>query len=610
MSSHDLNAERDPGTDTTSHVDRTESAPRRWQPFPTHLLPLPFAVYVAASARAIGCDEASVAIHLLAAAAAAIGTSRRIALKPTWTEPAVLWTVTVADSGSLKSPAFDAAVRFTQAVNARAMAKHAEDALKGETPKLADAGKRPTPRRSGQDQPPPVQQVKPQPFRVLATDATIEAVGALLALNPRGLLLGRDELSAWFGSFGRYTGARTADASSWLELYGARQLSIDRKGAAEPLFIARAACSITGTIQPTVLRRIATPEALASGLLARFLLVWPPERPRVWTDATVHSTTTDATARVFDALFDLSARDEDQVELPLTSEACGEWVRFYNDHGARIAGAEPRLGAALSKIEGAAARFALVHALVVDPSTTAVPAESVRAGCELARWFSEEAARIYGGLLNGSLEDPETVALIERIRRSGGGMTPSELARASRRHKPSSRARDALRQLEQKGHGKLAWKPSGESGGRPSERFELTESPRTRGPASETPAAGNVKARFGDTDDNRARERPVPGLAGHDPAPTCAEAHSVSETHTASAPSGRLGDRTRGNAVVTSSEDGNPVDAIAAGHANDLPSELEERAACEYSVRVSQAEPDLAPGELFGNETARDYDGH
>jgi hypothetical protein len=81
-----------------------------YQPFPFDALPPTQREYVDASAGAIGCDPAFVAPHSLAAVAGAIGNSRAIRLKRGWSEPAVIWAVTVAPSGRLKSPGYDKAI--------------------------------------------------------------------------------------------------------------------------------------------------------------------------------------------------------------------------------------------------------------------------------------------------------------------------------------------------------------------------------------------------------------------------------------------------------------------------------------------------------------------
>ena len=69
-----------------------------FKPFPVDALPEPFRGFVNVGAKAIGCDASYVALPLLAAAASAIGNTRRIQLKRGWTEPAIVWTAIVGDS--------------------------------------------------------------------------------------------------------------------------------------------------------------------------------------------------------------------------------------------------------------------------------------------------------------------------------------------------------------------------------------------------------------------------------------------------------------------------------------------------------------------------------
>jgi hypothetical protein len=67
--------------------------------------------FIAEAAEALGCDHAFIALPLMASLASAVGNSRRIRLKRSWAEPLVLWCVVIGDSGTLKSPAFDLALR-------------------------------------------------------------------------------------------------------------------------------------------------------------------------------------------------------------------------------------------------------------------------------------------------------------------------------------------------------------------------------------------------------------------------------------------------------------------------------------------------------------------
>ncbi len=71
----------------------------QFQPFPTDTLPEPMRGFVVAGAKAMGCDTSYFALPMLTSVAAAIGNTRRIQLKRGWTEPAILWTAIVGDSG-------------------------------------------------------------------------------------------------------------------------------------------------------------------------------------------------------------------------------------------------------------------------------------------------------------------------------------------------------------------------------------------------------------------------------------------------------------------------------------------------------------------------------
>ncbi|CAN0371996.1 unnamed protein product, partial [Ectocarpus sp. 4 AP-2014] len=82
-----------------------------YKPFPTDALPGAFRAFVEQTAETIGCDASYLALPLLAGAASAIGNSRRIQLKVGWDEPAILWTAIVGDSGTMKSPALEAALK-------------------------------------------------------------------------------------------------------------------------------------------------------------------------------------------------------------------------------------------------------------------------------------------------------------------------------------------------------------------------------------------------------------------------------------------------------------------------------------------------------------------
>lgn len=80
--------------------------------------------------------------------------------------------------------------------------------------------------------PPPEKPEPPQAVRYVVSDTTVEALAPLLQENPRGLLLARDELAGWIGSFDRYSGGKGgADAAHWLSMHNGESILVDRKAA-------------------------------------------------------------------------------------------------------------------------------------------------------------------------------------------------------------------------------------------------------------------------------------------------------------------------------------------------------------------------------------------
>src|SRR5262249_50644549 len=160
------------------------------------------------------------------------------------------------------------------------------------------------------------------------------------------------------------------------------------------LFIQHAAVSITGGIQLAALARALTPEYMEVGLGARLLLAMPPKRGKRWTEEEVQPEVLDAYTQTLKALRGLQLdRDKDGEQVPLprrrTPEAKAVWVAFYGEWAKVQAGVEGELAAAFSKLEGYAARLALVHHVVTHAhgQTDCEPVEpvSVEAGVSLAR---------------------------------------------------------------------------------------------------------------------------------------------------------------------------------------------------------------------------------
>jgi hypothetical protein len=425
--------------------------------------------YAAEAAAAIGCDPAFVVLPLLTALGAAIGNSRRIVIKRRWSEPPLLWTVTVGESGTQKSPALDAALGFARERQALAFAayRRACDYCR----QARDAGEEPR-------DPAPAE-------RFLVGDTTLEALALCLERASRGLLLAREELAGWFRSFDAYRKGRGGDVTHYLTMHRAADLILDRKtGDHRTVFVPRAFLAVTGGIQPGTLRRVLSPEFFEDGLAARLLLAFPPRHPRRWNEAEVDPFTHEALAQLFAGLWQLQPEETDDgpwpVLVPFTANGKRAWIRFFEAHGAQQLERAGDLAAAWSKLEGYAARLALIdhccrHA-GEDPGPAksgGVDEQSVKAGAELVRWFGRETERVYA-TLGETQEAGEDRAALDWFRSRGEGATARDFQRAfARRYPTADVADEALSRLVGRGSLRTEQVDPGPRGGRSVTRYHL-----------------------------------------------------------------------------------------------------------------------------------------
>ncbi len=458
-----------------------ERGPAAYVPFPLEYLPAPLRDYVVEGAEAICCDPAFIALPLLSALGAAIGNSRTIQLRPTWPEPAVIWTVIVGDSGTAKSPALDWALRplsrrqrDAMQEQSRALAEYRAAAVEYEANKQD---------RNGKLEPAPI---APTPFRCCINDTTVEGLARLLQEHPRGFLLHRDELAGWFRSFDEYKKSKGGDAPKWLELHGGRSFTVDRSGK-EPLNLVDPVVCVTGGIQLQTLARALSTEHRESGLAARLLFASPPRQVRSWSEKEPNERTLLAVEELFDGLLGLegsrnSKGDLEPLGLSLTESAQQLWIRYYNEHAIAQAELDGDLAAAESKLEAYAARLALVvHCVRVAVSdstvkdTLRVDEVSVRAGIGLAQWCGGEARRVYKQLSESETER-KTRRLVEWVRRMGGEVRSRDLHRTNQKlYAKASDATAALDRLVNAGLGRWEARAAGPKGGKPTKWFVLNQ---------------------------------------------------------------------------------------------------------------------------------------
>ena len=362
-----------------------------WQPFPVDLLPRPVADLVHAGAAAIPCDPALIAIPSLATLSAAVGSHVRLRLKRKWVEPAALWTLIAAPSGTGKSPAQALAVEPVLDLEARA-AREYEAALEAYRQRLEDWEALPKDQRQAVPKP-----EVPRARRFRVADVTIEALAPILKENARGVLLWRDELNTWLMSFDRYAQRAGADLSAWVEMYEARPIAVDRKTADGPIRVERPFVAVTGGIQPHVLQQHVSPIMLSSGFIPRFILAMPPQtrRSEMRWDADVSEEVAEAYARLIRRLYGL-----EEAELTLSPEArevFQSWILELDQEREGLP--DGPLRSASLKAEAWAARIALIlqcaEGVLQGRPPREVSGEVMARAVGIARWCWHEQQRVY-----------------------------------------------------------------------------------------------------------------------------------------------------------------------------------------------------------------------
>jgi hypothetical protein len=320
------------------------------------------------------------------------------------------------------------------------------------------------------------------------------------------------------GSFNQYKQGQGGDVAHWLEVHRAGSVLVDRKtGDKTTMHVPRAAVCIAGGIQPQTLRRCLTPEFFENGLAARLLTSMPPKRLKKWREADVNEQTLQSMTNLYDELLRLepatdSDGDPEPADIELDHNAKAAWIGFYNEHAREQAEHDAELSAVWSKLEGYAARLALlVHCIrqvtTRDVDPWRVDEQSIAAGIALAHWFGHEATRVYA-TLSESQDESKHRELARWIERRGGRVTVRDLTHGLRRYRGKPQLAEAeLERLSQAGIGRWQEPKTNSAGGRPQRVFHLlthvansSAAADTSVTVTKTPAYRAAPEGFGDGD--------------------------------------------------------------------------------------------------------------
>jgi hypothetical protein len=419
-----------------------------------------------------------------------VGNARRLKVKKDWFAPPILWTVVVGESGQGKSPAYRMVLEPIRALQQRANEEY-EAALKKylQDYEIYERERARWHKGKSDSIVPPEKPAPPPMIKYWVSDITVEALAMVLQANPRGVLLARDELAGWIGSFDRYAGNKgraSADAAHWLEMYNGGAITVDRKTGHPPtIYVPMAAVSITGTIQPGILRRALGVENRENGLAARLLLAYPPRVPREWSEAEVSKDLKKAIERVVAELIGLQPVREGKTFRPcivrMDAKAKAAYVNYFNVHNREGVELEGDLSAAWAKLEETSARLALIVHYVRWANGDVkdeflLDEHSMRAGIALAEWFKQETVRVYA-ILDETEGDRDQRRLVEWLQRHGGKATVRQVQAGCRWLRASGAAEEALNDLRKAGLGDWQTTEPAKGGGRSGMVFCLSTKP-------------------------------------------------------------------------------------------------------------------------------------
>lgn len=381
----------------------------------------PWATWLKTAASVKGTPVDYVALALLSTASAVIGNARWASPWEGWKEPPVLWAMLVGDPSAGKSPALDAVMdpikeierQLSDDYKLRRQQWEGEDEIaaislaqwKADAKRaIADGEEAPRKPTAADAGIPPVRE------RISISDATTEKVASLLAATWRGLLLSRDELAGWLSSMDRYSGG--GDRPFWLEAYGGRSYTVDRKSSPEPIIVDHMTVAVLGGTQPDKLASLLV-KTDDDGLLARFLTVFPDPVPLARPAAQID----DARLRLaierlrgLPSAFDGSGNKR-PFFVPFTPDAADALQEFRKQCRDWEADANGIFKGHIGKLPGLAVRVAcvLAHldwaAQVNSPFPDHIEAEHVGRACHLVgEHLRQHAYRAFG-----AVEPPEEV---------------------------------------------------------------------------------------------------------------------------------------------------------------------------------------------------------
>lgn len=358
---------------------------------------------------------------------------RRALMQPkerdsSWIVTPNLWGGIIAGPGMMKSPLVGIVTAPARALEADWRAEYADaqreyeaaqerarldNAVWAESYKRASKTQKPLPTK------PELELVEPSQRRLIAVDATFESLHQLLAANPAGVFVLRDELSGWLASLERQ--GRESERAFYLECWsGDTGFTIDRIGRGS-IHVEHCCVSLFGGIQPARIRAYLADTLrdgpTNDGLIQRFqLLVWPDSKPDwKYRDRAPNAGAMQAAENVYRRIAGINT--DNPLRLKFAPNAQALFVAWLTDLETRLRADDtsPFMLAHLSKYRKLMPALALLFSLA-DNSLESVGLPHAQRAADWCDYLAHHARRVYASRIS-----PERLAAISLARRLTNG---------------------------------------------------------------------------------------------------------------------------------------------------------------------------------------------
>ncbi len=217
--------------------------------------------------------------------------------------------------------------------------------------------------------------------RLVTSDPTTEALGPILAKNPRGLIVAPDEMTKWVMSMDQYRNGKGGDRPFYLSAWNGEPVHIDRaKHMAEPIIVPHPFLTVVGGMTPDMLSTLPEGQGRDDGFIARLLFAYPGRVARRYSERGIPDDVAAEWDRLASELWlrgmrELGGKLSPRV-VTMTPQAFREWVGWCQTHYAEQDADDflDSLEGPWGKLEAYTARLALIMHLMNLASDPTRPA--------------------------------------------------------------------------------------------------------------------------------------------------------------------------------------------------------------------------------------------